>query len=199
MAMASPNFAVVEPSTNGFTAVNERLSPPTTSAARTTETSPLQQKEPWSHANGDSASASENKSLSPQSTLPAKRRFEDVDPGSDDGLDNRGGSSSVSTSPGLNGVRPHTNGNDTDPRLAQSQSGASRDPNWSSQMDDVRMAQLLQAESNARPENGLSQSGGKPDSAMSSTESPVIASDLVTTKAGLQYDQKKRKRVWIPI
>src|ERR1700753_90711 len=191
MAMASPNFAVVEPSTNGFTAVNERLSPPTTSSARPTETSPLQQKESWSHANGDSASASDNKSLSPPSTLPAKRRFGDVDPGSDDGHHNHDRSSSVSTSPGLNGVRPHTNGNDTDPRLAQSQPGASRDPNWSSQMDDVRMAQLLQAESNARPENGLSQSGSKSDAPGSSIDSPNVASDLVTTKAGLQYDQKK--------
>jgi hypothetical protein len=186
MAMTSPNFAVVEPPTNGFTAVSEGLSRPSSSTARPADTPPLQQKESWSHANGDSAPSSENKSLSPQSTLPAKRRFGDVERGSDDTQHNRNGS--TSTSPGLNGARPHTNGNDTDPRLTQSQSGAARDSNWNSQMDDARMAQLLQAESNARPENGLSQSGAKPDA-------PPTSSDLVTTKAGLQYDQKKRKRV----
>jgi hypothetical protein len=193
MAMASPNFAVVEPSTNGFTAVNERLSPPSTSTARHADTPPLQQRESWSHANGESAPSSENKSLSPQSTLPAKRRYVDVEPGSDDSQHNRNGS--TSTSPEINGSRPHTNGNDTDPRLTQSQSGASRDSNWNSQMDDARMAQLLQAESNVRPENGLSQSGAKPDGPVSSPDGPLTSSDLVTTKAGLQYDQKKRKRV----
>jgi hypothetical protein len=185
--MASPNFAVAEPASNGFIAVNERPSPPN-SSSRPTDPPPHQQKEAWSHANGDANGANEPPSQSPQlSSLTGKRRFEEVEPGSDDRHHRNGTSPST---PERNGNQ-YPNGSNNDHPYTQS--GASRGPNWGVSIDDSRIAQLL-TESNARTDESPSQGASKTDAPIAAE---IANSDMITTQAGLQYDKKKRKRVRI--
>jgi hypothetical protein len=192
--MASPTFGVPEPTSNGFVAVNERPSPPNGSAARPIELHSHTRNDSWQHTNGDSDAA--NQTNSPQSSLPVKRRFTDVDPSSDDG---------PSDSPVRNGVNVHLNGtvngtangtlngNDNDSHYGQTQPGASRDASWNSHMDESHMAQLLQAAPTARPEDH--QDARSQALVLTNGDAQLPAENIVVTKAGLSYDQKKRKRV----
>jgi hypothetical protein len=179
--MASPNFAFTEPTPAGFTAVNERFSP-------SVGVRPLDSPTPrnaWSHTNGNSVG--ENAS-SPQTSLPLKRRFGEVDHGNED---HTVGMNSPSNPNGPNGVYPPLNGD--------SQPGAVRDGTWTGGgggggVDDSRMAQMLQAESQRTEDHSLGDGG--PGTASPASDGPNGTDHaMVTTKAGLQYDQKKRKRV----
>jgi hypothetical protein len=177
--MASPNFAIAEAS-SGFIAVNERPSP-TNSSSRPIDPAPSQQKEAWPNTNGDANSQSLQ-----LASLPTKRRFEDVEPGSDDRQHTNGTSPNT---PERNGTQPHINGTNNDHSFTQP--GASRGPNWNVPMDDSRIAQLL-TESNSRTDDSPSQAASKTDAPIAAE---IANSDMITTHAGLQYDKKKRKRV----
>jgi hypothetical protein len=170
--MASPNFAFTEPTSAGFTAVNERFSP-------SVGVRPLDSPTPrntWSHTNGNTVG--ENVP-SPQNNLPLKRRFGEVDHGNEE-------LNSPSNPNGQNGIYPPLNG--------EAQAGPVRDGTWTAGVDDSRMAQMLQAESQRSEEHSLGDGG--PGTASPSSDGPNGTDHaMVTTKAGLQYDQKKRKRV----
>jgi len=190
VAMPSPNFVAAE-NASGFTAVNNsgRPSPQSSYATRPSETPPVHQRESWSYPpNGESNHSSDNRLSSPQS---GRRRYGDVS-STDEAP--RTHATSPSSSPGRNGS--HVNGTESDSRYAQSQPGASRDSTWSSHLDESRMAQLLQADSGARPDEAASPSTERADAA----DDDGINGDpaLTTTKAGLQFDSRKRKRVSRP-
>lgn len=120
--------------------------------------------------------------MSPQSGLAIKRRYGEIDPGSDDHSLTIG----TSSIDGRNSAYPPTEG-DLDPRLAHH--GAPRD--WPS--EDARLQQMLQADI-ARPEDSPYPPGIRPD--MPSMNGGDMNGTMVTPKTGLPYDRTKRKRAF---